>query len=85
MKALKLQMKKAKPMAPSNMSIQTTGAPSYMDRPSMKQDDHSEHNMPTSDYDGVQTGIIVAPPIPEESRKSNEDYANKRIKEREDK
>lgn len=33
-------------MAPSNMSIQTGS-----DQPSMKQDDHPDHNMPDSEYE----------------------------------
>lgn len=43
-------------MAPSNMSIQTDTEPSYMDRPSMKQEDHPAHNMPdaTEPYNGEQ-------------------------------
>lgn len=40
-------------MPPSNMSIQTTAEPSYMDRPSMKEDDHPEHNMPAPEHDGT--------------------------------
>lgn len=40
-------------MAASNMSVQTTAEPSYMDRPSMKEDDHPEHNMPKPEHDGV--------------------------------
>ena len=44
-------------MPASNMSIQTTSEPSYMDRPSMKQDDHPEHNMPESEHDGTDLKI----------------------------
>ena len=36
------------------MSIQTTAEKSYMDRPSMKEDDHPEHNMPSSDHNGTE-------------------------------
>lgn len=41
-------------MAASNMYIQTTGEPSYMDRPSMKEDDHPDHNMPAPEYNGTK-------------------------------
>jgi hypothetical protein len=40
-------------MGATNMSIQTTAEKSYMDRPSMKEDDHPEHNMPTPEHNGV--------------------------------
>lgn len=47
MKVPKLPMKKAKTVAPTNMSIQPGS-----DRPSMKQDAHPDHNMPAPQHDG---------------------------------
>lgn len=55
-------------MAASNMSVQTTAEPSYMDRPSMKQDSHPEHNMPDSEHDGMPLSI---------SAQGNQDLRNR--------
>lgn len=40
-------------MGATNMSIQTTSEPSYMDRPKMQQTQHPEHEMPSPEYDGM--------------------------------
>lgn len=59
-------------MTATNLSIQPgnmdRGSLTDFNRPSMKQDTHPEHNMPSSEHDGTELKTMFAPMM------RNEDY-----------